>query len=199
MNRLLIPFAIIGLAVLLSNEAVAQSSMFSDPKAQAEGEVLTVILSERTSASRRSDYQDQSDASFGGSGGVGGSGGIAGRFGADAEFTRSSNARNSSLQSDMLEGRFTAQIVGTDEAGNLLVSGERKLNVNGVTHLMRVDGVVRPMDVRFDNTIFSHQIANAEIEYRQSGVARRFFRPGQLVRIGSIIVLGAAAAFAASN
>lgn len=200
MMRALILSSVLLVAVLLMpHEATGQTSMFADPKAQSEGQVLTVILSERTNAQRRSDYQSRSDAAMGGGAQVGGSDGLAGRFGADAEFSRSSNARNSSLQSDMLEGTFTATVTGTDDAGNLLISGERKLNVNGVSHTMRVSGTVRAFDVRFDNTIFSHQIANADIEYRQSGISRRFFRPGQLVRLDSIVVLGAAAVFAASN
>jgi len=195
-----LPLAAVLLALLLTPvDATGQTSMFADPKAQQEGQVLTIILSERTNAQRRSDYQMRSDASMGSSAQVAGSDALAGRFGADAEFSRASNARNSSLQSDMLEGTFTATITGTDDAGNLLIDGERKLNVNGVTHIMRVSGTVRAFDVRFDNTIFSHQIANADIEYRQSGISRRFFRPGQLVRLGSLVVLGAAAVFAASN
>ncbi len=173
--------------------AVAQSSLYADFRAVRPGDVITIILAERTAAQRESNFEHLANAKIGGAGAV--SGTLGGKFSADATFSRESKANNETLQRDLLEGTVTALVVGIDSTtGNLLIRGERKLNINGVTHLMRITGTVRPYDVRYDNTVFSYQIANAHIEYRQSGLPRKLFRPGFLTRLGALALIGAAIA-----
>ncbi|BBM70548.1 flagellar basal body L-ring protein FlgH [Rhodothermus marinus] len=173
--------------------AVAQSSLYADFRAVRPGDVITIILAERTAAQRESNFEHLANAKIGGAGAV--SGTLGGKFSADVTFSRESKANNETLQRDLLEGTVTALVVGIDSTtGNLLIRGERKLNINGVTHLMRISGTVRPYDVRYDNTVFSYQIANAHIEYRQSGLPRKFFRPGFLTRLGALALIGAAIA-----
>jgi flagellar L-ring protein precursor FlgH len=63
--------------------------------------------------------------------------------------------------------------------------------VNGSTHIMEVSGVVRTDDIRFDNTVLSHQIADAKIKYNQSGVRHNgFFSKGFLLKAGSAVLVG---------
>jgi flagellar L-ring protein FlgH len=188
--------ATLACVLLLAAPARAQLSMFSDPKANQVGDVITVILAERTAAQRESRWQDRSDARTGGAADVGGDGTLRGRFALDARFNREAQSRNESVQSDLLRGTLTAVVVGRDSTGNLLIRGERTLNVNGEAHLMRLSGIIRPFDIRNDNSLFSYQIANANIEYRRAGLVRRFIRPGAIARVGLIAVLGAAAYFA---
>jgi len=53
--------------------------------------------------------------------------------------------------------------------GNLLVSGDKDIQINqGVQHL-RFSGIVNPINVRPDNTIASTAVANARLEYREDG------------------------------
>ncbi|MEX0599891.1 MAG: flagellar basal body L-ring protein FlgH [Rhodothermales bacterium] len=173
--------------------AQAQRSMYADPKAANAGDLLTVVLVERTSAQRQSAWSNAANSALGGSGDVGG-GTISGIFSADASFNKAAQSNNRSSQEDLLNGTVTTRVVQVDEGGNLFIEGERKLNVNGETHLLRISGIVRPIDVRSNNTILSPDIANAEIEYRRSGIHRRFFRPGMLARIGALGLLAAAVA-----
>ena len=100
----------------------------------------------------------------------------------------------------MLQGTVTATVIGIDSTGNLQIAGERKLNVNGVTHLMKVSGRVRPFDIRNNNTILSYQIADAFIEYRRDGKLRKkLLKPGTFVKIGGLAVLAGALIFGASQ
>ena len=190
--------ALLLLMALLASalSARAQTSMFADPTARQAGDVITIVLAERTAAQRESRWEDRAGSSLSGSGGIGSSSGLAGRFAADASFDKQARSRNESVQRDLLSGTITALVSGVDEAGNLLVNGERTLNVNGETHVMKVAGVVRPFDVRYDNSILSYQIANAHIEYRRAGFGRGFFRPAKLVRLGAVAILGAATFYA---
>lgn len=182
------------ITITIITAPVSAQSLFSDPKASQVGDVITVVLAERTAAQREAGWDNQSRSRFGGEAAV--SNGVEGRFGADARFNKEANARNTSSQRDLLTGTFSARIVEKDARGNLVVLGERKLNVNGETHILRVSGLVRPFDIRHDNSVLSYQIADAEIEYRQAGMHRRFVRPGFLARAGAVVVLGAAILFA---
>lgn len=182
------------IALLLLVAPARSQSMFADPRARQAGDVITIILAEETSAQRATDYQNSSNSRLGGSSSVN-SPDVNSTFGVDAQFNKSSENSNETMQSDLLQGRLTARVVDVDESGNLVVQGERRLEVNGVTHLMRVEGLVRPIDVRSDNTLLSYQIANAEVEYRRAGFTRRFIKPGFMAKAGAVVALGAAIFF----
>lgn len=177
--------------------AFAQRSMFTDFKARQTGDVITVLLSERTTAKRASDWNNKASSSVGGSSGVSSGAGLSGKFAIDAKFDKEALQKNTSAQSDLLSGTMTATIVNKDAAGNLLVEGERQLSVNGEKHTMHLTGIVRPNDIRPNNTVLSYQIANANIEYeRAGGITRSFFKPGMIARIGLLALLGGAVAVA---
>ena len=178
------------LAALLPSAASAQS-LYADLQAHAEGDILTIVLSERTQASRFSEFEDESNASLRGRADVE-TPSFQSRFSADASVGEEASSMNETAQRDMLSGRMTATVVGTDEAGNLILEGERRLNINGVTHIMTLQGRVRPYDIRHDNTILSTQIAGADITYRKAGFARTFLGPGTLMKIGTVGAIVAA-------
>jgi flagellar L-ring protein precursor FlgH len=181
-------------AVLFPSGSVrAQVSLFSDIKAFQVGDVITIRLAERTAAQRESGWQNKSNSRVTGSGGVAGGSALSGSFGVDATYSQEGLRRNESVQSDLLSGTMTALVVEVDPTGNLIIQGERSLNVNGETHLMRVLGTVRRFDINGDNSVLSYQLANASIEYtRAGGLRRAFMKPGTLAGIGTVLVLGAA-------
>jgi flagellar L-ring protein precursor FlgH len=170
--------------------AHGQSSLYSDPTAAEPGDVLTVILDEQTSAQRQSTYEGNASTSFSGGGGASGPG-LSSQFGADAQIQNETENANQTAQSGTLTGTITVRVVDVNEAGNLVVSGERNLTVNGATHVMKVSGIVRTDDVRHDNTVLSHQIADAKVKYNQSGALNSgFFSKNLLLKAGSALILG---------
>jgi flagellar L-ring protein precursor FlgH len=184
--------ALLALAVVLGGPSSAhgQSSLYSDPTAAQPGDVLTVILDEQTSAQRASSYEGSSSSEFNGSGTATGNG-LAGQFGADAQIESETANSNQTVQSGTLTGTMTVRVVDVNEVGNLVVTGERNLTVNGATHVMKVSGIVRTDDIRHDNTVLSHQIADAKVKYNQSGARHNgFFSKGFLLKAGSAVVLG---------
>jgi len=177
--------------------SMAQKSMFSDFKARQKGDVITILLSERTTAQRASDWNNKASSKIGSSSGVSAGANFAGKFAIDAKFDKEALQENSSTQSDLLNGTMTATIVNKDAAGNLQVEGERQLSVNGEKHTMRLSGLVRPNDIRPNNTVLSYQIANASIAYeRARGITRSFFKPGVIARLGILAAIGSAVAVA---
>ena len=187
---------LIGLVLGVAARPAQGQSLYADPIARSAGDLITIVLAERTDAQRASGFQNSSDAALGGASSADGGNALSGRFALDASFSKSAKNRNQTVQSDLLQGTITARVVGVDSTGNLLVSGERKLNVNGVTHLMRVSGHVRPFDVRHNNTVLSYQVADALIEYRRAGMGRKFIKPGTFAKLGAVAVLAGALLFA---
>jgi flagellar L-ring protein precursor FlgH len=190
--RVLLAPATVVLAVFLSGPLLAQgqSSLYTDPTAAEPGDVLTVLLDEQTSAQRESSYEGNSSSSVSGGGGASGPG-LSSQFGADAQIQNETNNSNQTVQSGTLTGTLTVRVVEVNEAGNLVVTGERNLTVNGATHVMEVSGIVRTSDVRHDNTVLSHQIADAKIKYNQSGMRHSgFFSKGFLLKAGSAVIVG---------
>jgi flagellar L-ring protein precursor FlgH len=184
--------ATLALAVFLGGpvSAQGQSSLYSDPTATEPGDVLTVVIDEQTSAQRASRYEGSSSSEVSGSGSAAGNG-LAGQFGANAQIENETANSNQTVQSGTLTGTMTVRVVDVNEAGNLVVTGERNLTVNGATHVMEVSGIVRTDDIRHNNTVLSHQIADAKVKYNQSGARHNgFFSKGFLLKAGSAVLVG---------
>jgi flagellar L-ring protein precursor FlgH len=167
----------------------ATGSLFADPVARRAGDVLTVVLAERTAASRRSQYDAASTTGVGGA--AAGADSSLGRFALDARFSADASAQNQTALNDLLSGTVSVLVTGTDAAGNLQVEGERRISVNGVGHRLKVRGLVRPADVRADNSVLSFQIANADVVYNRDGRTARF-GPGFLGTVGVLSLVLAA-------
>ena len=172
----------------------ATGSLFADRTARRAGDVLTVLLAERTAAQRASHYDARQQAGLGGA--AAGADSSLGRFALDARFAADASARNETALNDLLSGTVSVVVTGVDPAGNLQVEGERRISVNGVGHRLRVAGIVRPADVRADNSVLSFQIANADVVYRRDGRTARF-GPAFLSTVG-VVALVVAAVFVGS-
>jgi len=189
--RFLLALASSVLVALTGLSAAAQNqSLYSDPTAMDTGDVLTVILDEQTSAQRESSYEGRSSSEVSGNASASGDG-LGSQFNAGAEIENATDNSNQSVQSGTLNGTVTVRVVNVNQAGNLVVSGERNLTINGATHVIKVSGIVRASDIRFDNTVLSHQIADAKVKYNQAGSRHGgFFSKGFLLKAGSAVLVG---------
>jgi len=82
---------------------------------------------------------------------------------------------------------ITARIVDVLPNGNLAVEGKRELYVNNEKKEILVQGIVRPKDIAYDNSILSTQIADAKIIYTGIGVVGERQSPGWLSRITDVV------------
>ena len=82
-----------------------------------------------------------------------------------------------------LTGKITAVITQITPSGNLVISGERQVKVNGETERIVVSGTVRPEDVNADNTVYSFNIANAKIEYSGKGLVDKGQKPSLIQKV----------------
>lgn len=173
-----------------NNGAIFQMSqnggLFSDDKAHRVGDILTVRLAERTqarksantSSSKESSVEIPSPTIFGGGVTVNGRPVLNNAI----EGTRSFDGRGGSAQSNQLDGNITVTVAEVLSNGNLVIQGEKWIRINQGEEYIRLQGVVRPVDIRADNTVLSTQIANAQVAYGGSGTLAESNSPGWLTR-----------------
>ena len=179
---------------ILAQDVQAQQSLFSDVRAYTVGDAITIMLAERTAAQRESGWERKTNSGMSGGASLNGGETLNGSFGLNATFNNESSNQNESVQRDLLQGTMTAIVVAIDSlSGNLVVEGERNLNVNGDTHIMRVKGMVRSFDIMSNNSVFSYKLANANIEYRRANdIKSAIRRPGALAGAAALLLVGAA-------
>lgn len=161
--------------------ASAPGLFVMDRRASQVGDVLTVQLSERFSASksqsasgsRANDYSIDLPNVL-----TGGFDDGALTNGTDSSF----QGRGQAQQSNSLSGRMTVSVVRVMPGGLLEILGEKRLTLNTGNEYIRLSGIVRPEDIGADNIISSDRIANARIEYVGAGQVADTARQGWLRR-----------------
>jgi flagellar L-ring protein precursor FlgH len=145
--------------------------LFEDRRARAVGDILTISISETTSASKKS----SSTAGRGGStnAAVTGLSGLPGKslLGSNVAATSSSafEGKGDSASNNVFTGTVTVTVIEVLPNGNLLVSGEKQLGINQGSEFVRFSGIVNPASVSASNTVSSTLVADARIEYRGNG------------------------------
>ena len=69
----------------------------------------------------------------------------------------------------MFTGSITVTVIEVLPNGNLLVSGEKQVSIAQGTEYIRLSGIVNPIFITPANSIASSQVADARIEYKESG------------------------------
>lgn len=82
-----------------------------------------------------------------------------------------------------LTARISATVKEVLPNGNLVIEGTRWVQVNKDTQILTLTGVVRPEDVRRDNTVLSESIADAKLSNDGKGMISDRQRKGILTRI----------------
>jgi flagellar L-ring protein precursor FlgH len=84
-----------------------------------------------------------------------------------------------------LIGKIACKIIRVLPNGNLSIKGERKVRVNNDEELMILTGVIRPDDIRPDNTILSYYVSDVNIRFRGGTSITDEERPGLFHRVFS--------------
>ena len=160
--------------------------LFMDLRARAVGDILTVLLVERTDASKESSTSTAKGSSVdtgfptiaGGPVTLDGDEILNNEFESDTTFDGAADAS----QSNRLNGSITVTVAERLANGNLLVRGEKLITINQGEEFIRLEGIVRPVDIGPQNTVPSTQVADAAITYSGRGNLQATNRPGWLTR-----------------
>lgn len=167
-------------------QANANRELFIDSKARRAGDILTVVLEERTVSRKSSnvDVNKSSEVSIPGGGNVLGNPVSFKGMSLDTNLRaeREFNGEADAAQSNNLIGDVTVSVVDVWPNGTLVIRGEKWLTLNRGDEYIRVSGLVRPDDVRSDNTVLSTKVANARITYAGTGALADSQKMGWLSR-----------------
>ncbi|RMG31136.1 MAG: flagellar basal body L-ring protein FlgH [Gammaproteobacteria bacterium] len=170
-------------------------SLFTDLKAHRVGDVLTIVLQEKTQAKKTAQVKTSKDSKVSlpnptvlgkptrfdvpllphGRGGPH-------TLETNADSSNTFEGKGDSTQSNSLTGSITVTVARVLPNGNLVVQGEKWLTINTGEEYIRISGIVRPADIRPDNTVLSTQVADARITYSGKGEFADSNRMGWLAR-----------------
>jgi flagellar L-ring protein FlgH len=173
-----------------ANGAIYQAghdvALFENSVARRVGDTLTIRLNERTNASKSSTTSTSKSTNIDLPGPT-----IAGRpvtangvpiLETSVDNNADFDGEGASTQSNRLEGDITVTVAERLSNGNLLVRGQKWISINQGQEYVRIQGIVRPIDIDPDNTISSLKVADAMIAYGGKGPLANANSPGILSR-----------------
>lgn len=165
-------------------------NLYGDNKARRVGDIITIMLDERTSSSKSSNVDVKKENELGIPSVAGGAGtllgiqptvgnlGLGTNLQADRQFLGEAEAD----QSNRLTGSISVTVVDVYPNGSLVIRGEKWMTLNRGDEFIRISGIVRPDDVSPQNTVSSTKIANARIQYSGTGEIADSQQMGWLTR-----------------
>lgn len=169
----------------------ASGSLISDHKAMSIGDILTIVIAEKSSASRQATTSSGRDSTI--------EAGIPNLFGLEnqdfitdsgldmdnllkANFSNEFEGSGKTVRSGDLTASLSTQVIDVYPNGNLKVRGGKEVMVNSEVQIIYVTGIVRPVDITAANTVDSNKILNARISYTGRGPVADKQNPGWLTR-----------------
>ena len=167
------------------------TTLYGDQRAKQVGDIVTVRIVEVSQASEKAttDTSRKSETSAG----------ISNFFGLEANPNGPLKTPGSLINAGMgkndfsgsgettragsLSATITARVMDVLPNGNLAIEGKREIYVNNEKKEILVQGIIRPRDIAFDNSILSTQVADAKVIYTGIGVVGEKQRPGWLARV----------------
>jgi len=139
-------------------------SLFSDRRAYQVGDVVTILIVEHAvgsnEAGTNTDVQNELGLSAVGSGDM-----ATTNMGINGQWKNKSDGSGETRRSGTLQGVLSARIIEISPSGNLIIEGSRSVVING------------------ENTVYSYNVADAQISYTGKGDVNRASKPGYITRI----------------
>ncbi|NYT79036.1 flagellar basal body L-ring protein FlgH [Alcaligenaceae bacterium] len=159
--------------------------LFEDRRPRNVGDIVTVLIQEKTNAAKSVQTSTGRNAS------AGFEASLVPDFLPDALKAnqnldmRGKNAlegKGATSANNMFAGTLTTTVVGVLPNGNLQIAGDKQIAINRGSEHIRFSGVVDPRSVTGSNTVLSTQVADARIEFRSKGTMDEVQTMGWLQR-----------------
>lgn len=158
--------------------------LFEDRRPRNVGDIVTVLIQERTNAAKNVQTSTERDGSAGF--GIETTPALLPSTIANNPFEMSgsneSQGRGSTRADNTFQGTITTTVVGVLPNGNLQIAGDKQLAINRGSEHIRFSGVVDPRSITGSGTVISTQVADARIEFRSQGVMDEVQTMGWLQR-----------------
>ena len=149
----------------------ASRSMFADKRATSVGDIITIIVSETSTASKNNETKTEKNSSL--SAAITSflypqsAGGFLSHKGQMPAMSYNSDLKHdgsgSISDSETVVAKIAVRIVDALPNGNFIVEGKRETAFSGEHQTIVLHGVVRAADVASDNTVYSYNVADATI------------------------------------
>jgi flagellar L-ring protein precursor FlgH len=168
------------------------TNLFSDNRARGVGDIVTVKISESTEITGTEDSSAESSNSHSINldtsnflTRVKDISGYLPNITADTSHNFAGKGDYESNRNINLE--LTAVVTEMLANGNLIIEGNRDVNVNGEKYTIKLSGIIRPIDINLDNEVQSTSIANANITLEGKGFLTRAGKRGWWNRIREVV------------
>lgn len=159
------------------------ADLFTDPKARALNDLVTVHVVENVSGGGRADSNVAKKSGV--SAGLDALGYNPGEV--STAFGTTFQGGGSTARAGELSAVVTARVAEVLPNGDLIVEGVREIEINGDRQIIVLTGVVRPADIGPTNVVPSTAIGQMRIRYFGRGVIKDHLQPGWLIRFLSRI------------
>ena len=157
------------------------ANWFADARPGKVGDIVTVLVEERTDASDESDMSVTKDTSLSVTNNDTGILGYLRKF--TLGVSNSSSGNGSIERTHSATATLACLVTEVLPNGNLIIEGTRDVRTSDEVLQLMLVGVVRPQDVNSDNQISSRLVANAEISVKGRGIISRTQKPGVITQI----------------
>lgn len=157
--------------------------LFEDRMARHVGDNITIQIQEQVNASAKSGNTAERKTTNSGSVAAGTSGTLSKLLGGINMNITSDNKHDGSgttTSTNSFNGAITAQVMDMLPNGNLVIGGEKQVNIRGEISYLRVSGIVNPSDIQAGNVVSSTKVAEARIEEMGSGTVAAADKAGWL-------------------
>ncbi|MFW2830481.1 flagellar basal body L-ring protein FlgH [Sphingomonas sp. ID0503] len=167
--------------------ASGYAALIEGQRARRVGDTVTIVLVERTVASKSANSDLKRDGSFGLS--VPTTGPLSLLKDTDAKFSGGSKWKGGGTadQSNALSGEVSVTVAEVYANGTMLVRGQKAVTLNRGDEFIQISGLIRPADIDPDNRIESTRVADAKIKYTGTGDVARSSRQGWLSRFFQVV------------
>ena len=188
-------YAALFLALFLQNapgslfsDSAPNLFLFRDLKARNIGDILTIQISESSTASNSANTNTKKEGSVGVSGpsvfGLEAGGGTLNFASLLAGNSALSFAgQGSTSRTGQLQAFVSARVVQALPNGDLAIEGIKEVTINRERQILRIRGLVRSRDVTPGNVILSTAIADMEVVFDGKGIVSDANKPGFLYRL----------------
>jgi flagellar L-ring protein FlgH len=157
----------------------------SGARASMVGDVLTILLVERTQASKATSQTTGRDGSIGLTPPATGLFNLFSPSDVTTSGTNAFKGQGQAAQSNQLTGEVTVTVAAVLPNGTMRVRGEKLVTLNRGDETIQFSGIVREADIGSDNRVLSTRVADARITYIGKGEMARASKQGWLQRFFS--------------
>jgi len=177
-------------------DTLADGNLYADATARRRGDLLTVVIQESTSVTdeQTTDTKRDNKAEFGLNfapgtnalpAGIGQ--GIGTLPGISAQSGKEFKGEGKYDLTHKVRSSIAVQVVDVLDNGSLIVRGSREVVANDDRKTIQIAGIVRPSDIRSDNTVLSEKLYDLQVSIVGDGPLTRAQQEGWLGRLADML------------